>query len=284
MNEYEIDAQGNRDKAIEVWRRIKERVSADRDYVKCLLTMPENIFAMEAALENGWDIPSKVLAREMRCPCCKKRHHKLRLVEDFLSLHWEGGRCPVCEDRHRREFDQKIHDDYCNSVFLAGGIPSRLLSARWTDIHPSHRKVMEAADLKDHLWICGPNRVGKSYAAVALLRKMCMAGWAIRVEKFSVLTSLGIEDAMKRFGDVRIFEGVLLLDDVTKITSDFWADKFEDLVTYRYDNLLSTIYTTNFLPEEFPELFGSRLVSRILEQGSQVVFNKAKFQEKTGGL
>jgi DNA replication protein DnaC len=77
------------------------------------------------------------------------------------------------------------------------------------------------------------------------------------------------------------YDGVLLLDDVSaKKLTDFELDKFLMFLEKRFNYYLPFILTTNIKREDFKEVFGERIASRLIGYCNVVTFDGDKRIEK----
>ena len=76
--------------------------------------------------------------------------------------------------------------------------------------------------------------------------------------------AIGTTDAIDPLRDVQRWAGFLILDDLGAETPGSWATESVNLIlSYRYNENLRTILTTNLNGEELEKLYGERITSRI---------------------
>lgn len=68
--------------------------------------------------------------------------------------------------------------------------------------------------------------------------------------------------------------GLLLVDDIGAAKGSEWVEEITyRLVSHRYDQMLPTIYATNFGPDELRDSLGDRIASRLAETCQRVVLD-----------
>ena len=125
------------------------------------------------------------------------------------------------------------------------------------------------------LFINGEIGSGKTLYAVnfllASLRQTFIKQYGPRVHKFITVPDL-LEDIRKSFDKetetdpVGFYSNVdlLILDDLgIEKTTDWTLEKLYQIINFRYENLKSTIFTSERPLKELAELFGNRIPSRI---------------------
>lgn len=124
------------------------------------------------------------------------------------------------------------------------------------------------------LFIHGPCGTGKTYAAYAIAKTFIANDYKVVVHNYSKL----LEDIRDEFNltpdpyyvsitnKLTEFEGVLILDDVgAEKSSDWNIEKLYNIINQRYENMLTTIITSNFGPKQLKDTIGDRIVSRLVE-------------------
>lgn len=137
--------------------------------------------------------------------------------------------------------------------------------------------------------LAGPAGSGKTHAMYAILKALAEKNpeRIVFVGNYpSVIQSLRKEFANDSYDELGstwdklndhsgLYQGMIFLDDVssTKIT-DFEADKLLSIIDHRTDEYLPFLITTNILPEEFLNVFGERIASRLLGYCELIEFNE----------
>jgi len=142
---------------------------------------------------------------------------------------------------------------------------------------------------------CGPAGSGKTHAAYAVIHKLAeknpeMIGSMITYsEAFASIRNEFLDGSYEEMGSVwdrlnnnsGTYDGVLLLDDVSaKKLTDFELDKFLMFLEKRFNYYLPFILTTNIKREDFKEVFGERIASRLIGYCNVVTFDGDKRIEK----
>lgn len=124
------------------------------------------------------------------------------------------------------------------------------------------------------LFIYGPCGTGKTYAVYAMAKTFIANDHAVLVYNVPELLQQ-IRDEYDKPDDsyyvpaikkLTEFEGVLFLDDIGAEKATDWAiEKLYSIINKRYENLQTTILTSNFKPTELKDIIGDRIVSRMVE-------------------
>lgn len=115
------------------------------------------------------------------------------------------------------------------------------------------------------LYLWGPNGTGKTHLAVAITRHY---GHSLFVNTLRLFDELKKSYAEKMPCDV--FEAarhvrLLVLDDLGSERPSGWVqERFYALLSTRWDEMLSTVVTSNYSPKELADVIGSRSASRVL--------------------
>lgn len=124
------------------------------------------------------------------------------------------------------------------------------------------------------LFIHGQSGTGKTYAAYAMARTFIANDYQVLIKNYSDLLQ-EIKDEFNMTPDhnyipvqkrISEFEGILFLDDMGAENTTNWSiEKLYNIINYRYENMLTTIITSNFAPRELKDVVGDRIVSRLVE-------------------
>lgn len=177
-------------------------------------------------------------------------------------------------------------------------IPERFLEAEIENLGFTMDEVIEAvgemlAPVGENetvgVVLSGPAGTGKTYAMYAIinrLRKRNPESIAYVTTYSAMMTSLKSEFANGSYLDMGsvwdrvnnesgLYRGVLFIDDLSsqKLT-DFEADKMMMFLETRLNSYLPFVITTNISPEDFKNVFGERLASRLLGYAKVVEFNE----------
>ena len=119
-------------------------------------------------------------------------------------------------------------------------------------------------DMKDIL-IYGSVGTGKTYLTTALLNKMISVNVYCRYVTEHYLLDLYNQ---KKYDTFDAFKkvNILVIDEIGKRQLVDWQMiHLEELISYRYNEMLPTIFITNLNQKEFKEFVGDRVVSRLRE-------------------
>lgn len=142
--------------------------------------------------------------------------------------------------------------------------------------------------------LSGPAGTGKTYAMYAIinrLRKRNPESIAYVTTYSAMMTSLKSEFANGSYLDMGsvwdrinnesgLYRGVLFIDDLSsqKLT-DFEVDKMMMFLETRLNSYLPFVITTNIVPEDFKNVFGERLASRLFGYAALVELDAADKRE-----
>jgi DNA replication protein DnaC len=145
----------------------------------------------------------------------------------------------------------------------------------WEMPVPLHRWVTER--IEGNAMLFGPPGRGKTHAAVAagcLLSGLDLAGFAF-ISTYRWLSEI------KNFRDPEAAEEararaelahVLVIDDIGRANvTDYDIENLAQLLDERLDRRRRTIMTSNLLAEEFADVFGDHLTSRLLWQAEEIL-------------
>lgn len=113
--------------------------------------------------------------------------------------------------------------------------------------------------------VYGSIGTGKTYITVAAMNRIINANIYCRYITEHELLELYFQ---KRYDDFNAYKKVpvLVIDELGKRElTDWQMIQLEELISYRYNYLLPTIYITNMKEDEFKSFVGDRIASRLRE-------------------
>lgn len=167
-------------------------------------------------------------------------------------------------------------------------IPLRYKNAKWEDVPENIRALAEKMrETRKGIFIHGGVGTGKTHIAYAIGDRMENTGPAITETEAGVRVRpvrVKVHNTTELLRDIREdfdrhheakthtltnlmeFNGLLILDDIgAEKLSEWVQETFYLLVNRRYEDMLPTIFTSNFNLEELAVRIGDRIVSRIAE-------------------
>lgn len=161
-------------------------------------------------------------------------------------------------------------------------IPERFTKAKYEDAPEVIRKAFEKmSETKKGIYIHGPVGSGKTHIAYALKKQYdretryegdkCFVGRSIRFWNTTELLREMRKDFDREAYEKRniaedLYEGLLILDDLGSEKMTEWVEEtFYLIVNKRYENIVPTIFTSNFAVKDLSKRVGDRTASRIVE-------------------
>lgn len=120
------------------------------------------------------------------------------------------------------------------------------------------------SEIRDML-IFGGVGTGKTHIVIAMLNKLINANFYCRYATENHLLDLYFQ---KKYDDFNAFKkvNILVIDELGKRElTDWQMVQLEELISYRYNELLPTIFITNMNADEFKNFVGDRITSRLRE-------------------
>lgn len=153
--------------------------------------------------------------------------------------------------------------------------PPRFRSANLYDVSKHIQDYCIQDKFKDKgLFIHGPCGTGKTYALYAMAKTFIANDYKVLVHNCpQLLEEMKAEFDMTSdpyyvplYKKLTEFEGVLMIDDIGAEKSSDWSiEKIYNIINQRYENMLTTVVTSNFSPKELKGMIGDRIVSRMVE-------------------
>ncbi len=153
-------------------------------------------------------------------------------------------------------------------------IPTRYKDAEFTAKIENQEKLIKAikanfngknfSQIRDML-IYGGVGTGKTHLVVAMLNKLINANIYCRYTTEHNLLDLYFQ---KKYDEFNAFKkvNILVIDELGKRElADWQMIQLEELISYRYNELLPTIFITNMNENEFKSFVGDRVASRLRE-------------------
>lgn len=209
-----------------------------------------------------------------KCRWCGETLEPLGIVGRDGRILWVSSKECACEgaakeraEEEEREREAAEREQIAN--FKRSGVKPRFLNAQ-IEV-PAIAKFLDSYEHKSGqgLYIAGPSRAGKTYAASAIAKAFCASGYSV-----ILTTSLSMLDSVKASfdGDTRNgiarFSGcdVLIIDDIGKENANSWVmTTLFQIINERYESMKTTIVTSQYAPEDL-----KHRMSRSGEQESAV--------------
>jgi len=168
----------------------------------------------------------------------------------------------------------ELLDSNVSHIYQWANIPSRYAHADFKAINPIQEKLVSIfninfqgknfKDIKDIL-IYGSVGTGKTHLTIGFLHKLIKANVYCRYATEHHLLDL---HSQKRYSEFEGFKkvSILVIDELGKRDLIDWQKiQLEELISYRYNEMLPTIYITNMELEEFKTFVGDRVTDRLRE-------------------
>jgi len=127
--------------------------------------------------------------------------------------------------------------------------------------------------------IYGTIGTGKTYLTIGLLNALLERGIGARYTTESRLMELYCRKDYTGFDNIKK-SSFLVIDEVGKRELAHWQlVQLEELISYRYEEMLPTVYITNKSKEQFKKIIGERAVDRLRENKvKQIEFKGASLR------
>jgi len=183
--------------------------------------------------------------------------------------------CVACLDKMSDEEEQAKQD----AKLVSLGLHRRYRNSSFENLHdpkPAEHVIeavrmytMEIAKETEPsgrgLYLWGPNGTGKTHLAIAAAKTF---GHSL------IVNTLFLFDALKTSYNTNepcdVFEAArwskfLILDDLGSERPTGWVqERLYALLNTRWDEMLSTVFTSNFAPDKIEDIIGARSASRVL--------------------
>ena len=177
-------------------------------------------------------------------------------------------------ESNANDVQKEVLKDNQEHILNNSGIPKRYLKAEFKAINKNQDKLIAGLrenfngkkfeDIRDML-ILGDIGTGKTHLTLAMLLKLASVNIYCRYSTEHNLLDLYFQ---KRYEEFEAFKkvNVLVVDELGKRDLLDWQKiQLEELISYRYNEMLPTIFITNLTSAEFKEFMGDRIASRMRE-------------------
>ncbi|MFA5696211.1 MAG: ATP-binding protein [Bacilli bacterium] len=180
-------------------------------------------------------------------------------------------------------------------------IPERFFDANVENINNPMRdeilstvgEMLEDKEKNDKVGIifCGPAGSGKTYAAYAVINRLIEKNPEIigfitnHTDAFSKIKEEFYNNSYESLGSTwdkinnisGLYKGILVFDDLSaKKLTEFESEKILSFLDKRFNYFMPIIITTNVPPDDFNEVFGERIASRLFGYCNIVEFSGDK--------
>lgn len=181
---------------------------------------------------------------------------------------WEW-KAVVCEICHSEALESSRKDQVDNTL----RIPKRYAST------PLESRNFDMFNTKHGIVFSGSVGTGKTYEAVTLAKHLYVKQGLIGVFTTGTDMAMKLKSAV---GDGNYEETVrsyrerdlLFIDDLgVESATEFMKESLYNILNHRYNEMLPVLFTTNLNAKEFAEVYGQRLLSRLVEMAEFVKLN-----------
>jgi DNA replication protein DnaC len=137
-----------------------------------------------------------------------------------------------------------------------------------SDLRQGARLFLDSEEYTN-LILIGPTGVGKTFTAWAIARELYIEHEEIKIKDAAVLIDElkpGNPDKDKVFNDVKTTPYLVLDDLGVERSTEFATERMHLIFDHRWQWQLRTILTTNIALENFHDVLGDRLASRLLHR------------------
>lgn len=155
-------------------------------------------------------------------------------------------------------------------------IPIRFQQAKYEDVPSNIQSLVEnIKESRKGIYIYGTCGTGKTHICYAIASKINNEKFKIRVWSLPELLryikrdydelNKGKDFENTNFAQVMNYNGILVIDDIgTEKMSEWVEETLYAIINRRYEDVMPTIFTSNYSPEELTSRLGDRIVSRIV--------------------
>lgn len=153
-------------------------------------------------------------------------------------------------------------------------LPKRYEGVKYEDVREDIRVLFEKMkDTRKGIYIWGGIGSGKTHTIYALKEKTSEALKVVSMLRNTTELLRDIRTDFDRPWNMKLKEeetimdlkGLLFIDDIGAEKMTEWvAETFYLILNHRYNEMLPTIFTSNFPPDQLAERIGDRIVSRII--------------------
>jgi len=188
---------------------------------------------------------------------------------------YQAAKCPACLKKEEEEKERQKQA----SKLVSLGLQRRYRDSGFDNLHdpkpPQHiietcrtyaltiAKQTEPSGQGLYLW--GPAGTGKTHLAVAIAKTYGQALFLNTLHLFDALKdSYQTKTRCEPYESAR-FAPLLILDDLGSERPTGWVqERLYSLLNNRWDEMLSTVFTSNYSPNELESVIGPRSASRVL--------------------
>jgi len=183
--------------------------------------------------------------------------------------------CPACLEKKEAE-ERRINEE---GKLVRLGFQKRFADSNFDNLHdpkPAPQVINAcrnyALELVEQqhptgkgIYLWGPNGTGKTHLAVAIIKTYGHALFVSTIALFDAIkTSYNTGEPCDVYEASKNID-LLVLDDLgAERPTDWVQERLFALLSNRYDELLSTVVTSNHSPTDLPRIVGQRSASRIL--------------------
>lgn len=178
------------------------------------------------------------------------------------------------EQKEQNDIQSNLLKNNVEHIRQYANIPTRYKDAEFIAKVENQEKLITALkanfngksfkDIRDML-IYGSVGTGKTHLIIAMLNKLINANIYCRYTTEHNLLDLYFQ---KKYDEFNAFKkvNILVIDELGKRELVDWQMiQLEELISYRYNELLPTIFITNMNESEFKAFVGDRVASRLRE-------------------
>lgn len=195
-------------------------------------------------------------------------------------------------DKKRELINSRIPDRFANAGIADLGYLTK-------PVVDAVQEMLDPIETNDKVGVvfCGPAGSGKTHAAYAVINMLkeknpeMIAFTTSYPQLMSSLKSEFANGSYEEMGSIwdklnnesGMYDGLLVIDDLSsqKLT-DFEIDKMMMVLEKRLNSYMPFMITTNVKPEEFKDVFGERLASRLIGYSTVVEFEERDYRLVVG--
>lgn len=163
------------------------------------------------------------------------------------------------------------------------GLGSRFVNAtlaKWRSSKSDQKKVLTWVRCPENFLISsGSPGIGKTFLCAALINYFADKKQEVfytNARRYFEHIQNAMSKNIGHYESIQVFKEkeILIFDDLgASRNTDWQVEMVLDLIDYRYEHEMPTVFTSNYRPGEVKEIFGERVMRRLFNEDNQILVN-----------